>query len=208
MDLGFTPDGRVLQIEAAEEATRRGAPIVGMVFRGGVVLGAKYVDFGDAPRTSLGGNGSELRGGKILRLGPRLALAGVGLSGDLAAVGRHMRSHPGRTTLAAVDRLGEFFWQHSIRHDVRRLATMVLLASTMDAQPRLFQFSPSGSIHECQADAWGAGMDRAQRELRGALPPGSEKEARATTLRLLGDPPVYELLILRAREGDQPPQRT
>ena len=196
--LYFTPDGRVPQIEAAEEATRRGSPIVGLVFDRGVLLGAKYVDYVRDPLPPfLGPNTSDLRGGKLVRLGPRLAIAGVGLMGDFAAVSRSLRGHRFASTSAAVDHLAEFLWRHSIRHDTRRLATMVFLGSTLGGAPRLFQISPSGSVHEHLAWAWGRGDESAQRMLVEEYRPGSEHHALEVALAALGHPKAYEFVTVR-----------
>ncbi len=197
-ELYFTSDGRVPQIEGAEAATRRGAPIVGLVFQRGVLLGAKYTDFLRDPLPSfLGPNTSDLRGGKLMRLGPRLALAGVGLMGDFAAVGRYMRTRSFASTPAAVDHLADFFWRHAMRHETRRLAAMVFLGSTLGGTPRLFQFSPSGSVHEYVAWAWGRGDAAAQQMLRDEYRPGSERHALEVALRALGHPRAYEFVAVR-----------
>lgn len=197
-DLFFTEEGRVLQIERAEAATRLGAPIVGLVFDRGVLLAAKYHAIGgDHLPAFLGRDSSGLRGGKLLRLGSRLGMAGVGLAGDFAAAGRHMSGRRYRSTQEAVNDLGDFFWRHSMRRDLRRLATMVFLGSTLDGEPRLFQFSPSGSVHEYVAWAWGSGAERSQKHLAEEYRPGSEREARKVALRELGSPPVYETLVLK-----------
>ena len=198
-ELYFTSDGRVPQIEGAEAATRRGAPIVGLVFRRGVLLGAKYTDFLRDPLPPfLGPNASDLRGGKLVRLGPRLAIAGVGLSGDFAAVGRYMRARSFTSTPAAVDHLADLFWRHAMRHETRRLATMVFLGSTLGGSPRLFQFSPSGSVHEHVAWAWGRGDAAAQTMLRAEYRPGSERRALEVALQALGHPKTYEFVAVRA----------
>jgi 20S proteasome alpha/beta subunit len=198
MELGFTRDGRVLQIEAAEAATQRGPPIVGLVFDSGIVLAAKYAPVGGDPLPAfLGKNTSGLRGGKIVQLGERLAIAGVGLAGDFASAARRMRGVSFGSTQSAVDHLGDFFWQYSIRRDTRCLATMVLLGSTLDGEPHLFQFSPSGSVHEYIARAWGANTEKAQRMLADYRS-GTEVQAAKLALSVLGRPKVYELIAVRA----------
>lgn len=171
---------------------------MGVVFRKGVVLAAKYVSIGGDPLPSfLGRNTSELRGGKIIRLGPRLAMAGVGLAGDFTAVGRHLHGRSLQSTQLAVHALGDFFWQHSIKRETRPLGTMVLLASTLGGEPRLFRFSPSGSVHEFVVCAWGTGREEPRNALLARYRPGSEGHAVRTALYALENPKTYELLAIR-----------
>lgn len=88
----YTPDGWISQIEAAEKATARGAPIAGFTYPQGAILAAQYLPIGGDPISSpVRSDCSLLRGGKITQLGPELAIAGVGLQGDFAAVSRFMR---------------------------------------------------------------------------------------------------------------------
>ncbi len=194
----FTADGNVPRIQAAEAAAERGAPIVGLVFDGGVLLGARYDPMGGEPLPAfLGSNTSDLRGGKILRLGPRLAVVGVGLMGDIAAVGRHLRGQNLPSTQAAVDCLGALFWERTVRDDARILGTFLLLGSTLDDDPRLFQFSPSGSVHEYVAWARGRGTAPVRRRLSEAYRPGSQAHAEKVALEALNQPTTYEWVIVK-----------
>ena len=194
----YTPDGQVSRIQAAEAAAGRGAPIVGLVFNRGVLLGARYDRMGGEPLPAfLGKNTSNLRGGKILRLGPRLALAGAGLMGDFAAVGRYMRGRRFDSTQAAVDHLGSLFWEHTVRHDTRILGTFVLMGSTLGVDARLFQFSPSGSIHEYVAWTRGRDSGTVNRRLARDYRPLSLRHAESIALRALGHPEAYELVTVK-----------
>ena len=194
----YTPDGHVPRIQAAEAAAERGAPIVGLVFDRGVLLGARYDPMGGEPLPAfLGKNTSNLRGGKILRLGPRLALAGAGLMGDFAAVGRHMRGRRFSSTRAAVDYLGSLFWEHTVRHDTRILGTFVLMGSTLDGDARLFQFSPSGSIHEYVACVRGRASRTVNKRLAEDYRRLSLRRAESVALEALGQPEAYELFTVK-----------
>ncbi len=194
----YTPDGHVPRIQAAEAAAGRGALIVGLVFDRGVLLGARYVPFGGDPLPAFfGKNTSNLRGGKVLRVGPRLALAGTGLMGDFAAVGRHMRGRRFSSTQVAVDFLASLFWEHTIRHDTRILGTFVLLGSTLDGDARLFGFSPSGSIHEYVACARGRGSRPVQERLSKNYRPRTQRHAETIAVECLGHPNAYELVAVR-----------
>jgi 20S proteasome alpha/beta subunit len=198
----YTSDGLVPQIEAAEAAAGRGARIVGLVFDRGVILGARYDTIGGDPLPSfLGRNASSLRGGKLLRLGPRLALAGTGLMGDFAAVARYMRGRRFSSTQAAIDCLGSLFWEHTIRHDLRVLGTFVFMGSTLDGDARLFQFSPSGSIHEYVAWAQGRDCRPWQVWTSKKYRPGSQYHAETVALRVLDHPNAHELVTVKTNRA-------
>jgi 20S proteasome alpha/beta subunit len=118
--------------------------------------------------------------------------------GDFAAVGRHMMGRRFDSTQDAIDHLGSFYWEHTIQHDTRILGSFVLMGSTLSGAPRLFQFSPSGSIHEYVAWARGVGTTTARETLARSYRPGSERKAVRCALVALGYPRTYELETIRA----------
>ncbi|HTP53900.1 MAG TPA: hypothetical protein VML94_02915 [Thermoplasmata archaeon] len=197
MEPHYTSNGHVPRIQAAEAAAGRGAQIVGLVFDRGVILAARYDPIGGEPLPSfLGKNTSNLRGGKILRLGPRLAVAGTGLLGDFAAVCRHIRGRRFSSTQEVVDHLGALFWGQTVREDTRILGTFVLMGSTLDGDARLFQFSPSGSIHEYIAWARGRDSKPLQKRLSETYRPGTQRYAQNVALEALGYPEAFEMVTV------------
>lgn len=194
----FSPDGRIYQIEYARESSMRGAPIAGAVFDRGVVLGARYVQYPGAPLST-----SARPWGKMTRVGKGFALAGVGLSADFSQVVRVLRKSELERPEELVDRAQEFFWEHTVRRDLRPLGAALLMASVGEEGPQLYHLDASGSKSRVEASAFGMGISlreegSATERIVAAYRPGRAKEAESTVRQLLGAGKDIEVLRLDA----------
>lgn len=172
----FSPDGRIYQIEYARESARRGLPIAGAVFEGGVVLGANYHP---------GGNPTLKLRGKIVRLSPQVLIASTGLVADARAAVRHLRRQSWRSCDELLDDISRLFFEHTVRRDVRPLGCALLLASTLGKEPRLVEVDASGALSEVEADVVGAGVEEDRTDALKGYRVGKRREAEATVGKLL-----------------------
>jgi 20S proteasome alpha/beta subunit len=195
----FSPDGRIYQIEYARESSRRGAPIAGAVYDRGVVLGARYMRSHWPAGAPITNTPKPL--GKIVRIGNHVALAGVGLVADFAQLVRELRRAKLTRPEDVVDRAQEFFWEHTIRRDLRPLGTSALVAAIGDEGPTLFHLDASGSLSPVVASTFGMGVpsgeaDSPTERLISAYRPGKAKEAEGLVRHLLGAGKDLEVLRL------------
>jgi hypothetical protein len=191
----FSPDGRIYQIEYARESSKRGAPIAGAVYDKGVVLGARYFPYPGAPISSL-----AKPWGKIARIGKRMVVAGVGLSADFGMLVRKLEKSGLEQPEELVDHARDFFWEHTVRRDLRPLGTAVLLGTLGEEGPQLQHLDASGSVSRVDAVALGMGIRVGDEgsptdRIVSAYRPGRAKDAEATVRQLLGG--AKELDVLR-----------
>ncbi len=181
-ELHFSPDGRLYQVEYARESARRGAPVAGLVYDGGVLVTAAY-----RKQTSVPCVGLKLTG-KVTPLGGSLLLAGTGLVADIAMVVHELGSFQGTTPESWTQALRSIFWKATLERARRPLGASMLLASTLGGSPRLFLVDPSCSVLEADGFLMGALPEGAAARLSKEYRPGAAKEAEAFALSLLKDP--------------------
>ncbi|MCL4324871.1 MAG: hypothetical protein M1144_05365 [Candidatus Thermoplasmatota archaeon] len=172
----FSPDGRIYQTEYARESALRAPPSVGVVYDGGVVL---------ATRVSSGT--SVLWYPKLLQVNPRVAVSIAGVVSDGLMTLRKIRQAKPKCTDDLVDDLTEWFWENTAHRGRRPLGVFVLLATTLDGNPRLHIFEPSGACLEGRGIAIGRGYSRIQGVLNTSRPPRNSKEAESLVLGALGE---------------------
>lgn len=158
----FSPEGRLFQVEYAVEAVKRGATVLGVVSKEGVVLAAEE----KAP--------SKLQdpsfAWKIFQIDDHLGVAIVGLGADARVLIDQARLYAQSHRLMydeAVDTevlakriadIKQIYTQHS---GVRPFGVAMLFAGIDKAGPRLFVTLPGGDYWGYKAYALGAGSDAA-----------------------------------------------
>lgn len=192
----YSPDGRIYQVEYARESSRRGMPIAGAVYDRGVVLGARHKRYGGAPALSI-----SHPSGKIRRVGNRAALAGVGLVADFAQLLRELNRAELSEPEDVLDRAQEYFWEHTVKRDLRPLGTSVLVATVGSGGPALHHLDASGSLTPVDVSAFGMGIPLGEEGsgVEGVISsyrPGKAKEAESAVRQLLGAGKDLEVLRL------------
>jgi len=182
LETRFAPDGRVYQLEYARECARRGSPGVGAVYDGGIVLAA------------------DARPGKLVRSVPkirtvtdRLAVLSSGFVADAHVAAARLRHAGPKTTEDAVDVLVQLYWEHATDRTKRPLAASLLIASTLDGEPRLFLLDPSAALVDVDAAAIGEGVDDRMEVLEKRYRKGTYREAERLVLEVLGKPEKPEV---------------
>jgi 20S proteasome alpha/beta subunit len=187
-DNTVAPDGRIYQLEYAREASRRGAPGVGIVYKEGVLL------VGSTPTNHKLARPPR----KVEKVGDRLALLSSGLVPDAYILLRRVRQLQPKATDEVIDALVQLYWEHSIDKAKRPLGVALLVGSTLDGEPRLFYFDPSGAYIEYEAVAVGEGDEKLQEFLEERYRKGTAAEAEKLALEALGKPERYEAVHLSA----------
>ncbi|KAI9710382.1 MAG: hypothetical protein M1828_002170 [Chrysothrix sp. TS-e1954] len=151
----FSPQGRIFQVEYAQEAVKQGSVVVGIASKTHVVLAA------------LKRNAEELSSyqKKIIPIDSHYGLALAGLASDARVLSNYMKqqSLASRLNLARPIPLAQIVDQIASRAQSntqaygRRPYGVGLLIAGVDAKgTHLFEFNPSGVTQEMVADAIGA----------------------------------------------------
>ncbi len=184
----MAPDGRIYQVEYARESSLRGAPGVGLVYEGGVLL------VGVTPPLSK----LVKRGEKVKRIGDRVAVLSAGLVADAYMLIRQLQRADPQSTDALIDHLVEMFWQHTVDRTKRPLGTALLVGSTLGGEPRLLYFDPSGTVVEYEAGAVGPDEKSRLEVLEKQYRRGTAEQAEELALEALGRPGQYAVVRVEA----------
>ncbi len=160
----FSPDGRLLQVEYAREAVKRGGTAVGIKLKDAVVLGALKTT------TPLGVADSYK---KIFEIDSHVGLVCSGLlsdARDLVEISR-VKSQINRITYGeaiSVSSLTKYISDR--KHMVTQYAGMRpygvgLLIGGVNDRPELFETDPSGTLIEWKAQAIGRGAEKVRKVL-------------------------------------------
>ena len=177
----FSPDGRVYQLEYARESALRGFPTIGITHEKGVMLISR-----------LATSTINERYPKMYRIRPELAACHVGLVGDGVVTIRKIREAKITSVDQLIEETAAWFWENASRRDRRPLGIFLLVASTLEGEPRLLGFEPSGGCLSGWAIAVGRGSQRMQAMLSSERQPRNAREAEAMAQRTLGKPQKWE----------------
>lgn len=160
----FSPDGRLLQVEYAREAVKRGSTSVGIRIKGAVILGASKTT---APL------GVAENHKKIYEIDSHIGLVSSGLLSDARDLVEFSR------VKAQINRItyGESISVSSITRSICDRKHMVtqyagvrpygvgLLVGGVNNKTALFETDPSGTMIEWKAQAIGRGAEKARKVL-------------------------------------------
>ncbi|MFX0097547.1 MAG: proteasome subunit alpha [Candidatus Hodarchaeota archaeon] len=149
----FSPDGRIFQLEYALEGAQRGAIIVGLHYRDGVMLAKERRYLGHFPK---GGTiiSSPWEGYKI---DEHIGTVPTGMGSDFillkdkatkeAQIYREQNGEP-ISVEELVKRLSIFMQSYTMKKDVRPLGCILLVGGVDQTGQRLFSLDPSGFYSE------------------------------------------------------------
>merc|ERR1712098_42321 len=151
----FSPQGRIFQVEYAQEAVKQGSVVVGVVSKKHVVL------------TALKRNAEELSSyqKKIVGVDDHLAVALAGLASDARVLSNFMKQQSLSSKMTygrpvpverIVNMIRDRAQTNTQHYGKRPYGVGLLVAGVDELGPHLFEFSPSGMTQEMLACAIGA----------------------------------------------------
>lgn len=155
----FSPDGKLFQVQYAQEAVKRGLTALGIKVNEGVVLAAEK-----RVRSKLV---EEVSIEKIFQVDEHIGAAASGLIADARVLIDHARIEAQLNRLrydepisvqALAKRIGDIKQLYTQHGGVRPFGARLLIAGVDDRTPRLFETDPSGvmAAYKCQAIGGGA----------------------------------------------------
>ncbi len=168
----FSPDGRLLQVEYARQAVKRGNTAIGVVVKDAVVLGATKAS------TPLGVDTTYK---KIFGIDNHIGLVSSGLladARDLVEMAR-IKGQINRITYGepiSVPSITKYLanQKHMVTQyaGVRPYGVGLLVGGVDDGGPKLYETDPSGTMIEWKAQAIGKGADKAKKTLKSGFKEG------------------------------------
>jgi proteasome alpha subunit len=155
----FSPDGKLFQVQYAQEAVKRGLTALGIKVNEGVVLAAeKRVRSKLVEETSIE---------KIFKVDEHIGAAASGLIADARVLIDHARIEAQINRLrydepisvqSLAKRIGDTKQMYTQHGGVRPFGARLLIAGVDDGRPHLFETDPSGVVaaYKCQAIGGGA----------------------------------------------------
>ncbi|KEF61694.1 20S proteasome subunit alpha 6 [Exophiala aquamarina CBS 119918] len=151
----FSPQGRIFQVEYAQEAVKQGSVVVGVVSKKHVVL------------TAVKRNAEELSSyqKKIVGVDDHLGVALAGLASDARVLSNFMKQQSLSSKMTygrpipverIVNQIGDRAQTNTQHYGKRPYGVGLLVAGVDELGPHLFEFSPSGLTQEMLACAIGA----------------------------------------------------
>ncbi|KAJ5107601.1 proteasome subunit alpha type-6 [Penicillium angulare] len=151
----FSPQGRIFQVEYAQEAVKQGSVVVGLVNKTHTVL------------VGLKRNAEELSSyqKKIIEIDSHMAIAIAGLASDARVLSNFMKQQSLGSKMTygrpipldrIVNQIGDRAQTNTQHYGKRPYGVGLLVAGVDEAGPHLFEFQPSGLTHEMAACAIGA----------------------------------------------------
>ena len=155
----FSPDGKLFQVQYAQEAVKRGLTAIGIKVNEGVVLAAEK-----RVRSNLV---EEVSIEKIFQVDEHIGAAASGLIADARVLIDHARIEAQINRLrydepisvqALAKRIGDIKQLYTQHGGVRPFGARLLIAGVNDKKPHLFETDPSGVVaaYKCQAIGGGA----------------------------------------------------
>jgi len=182
----FSPDGRLLQVEYARQAVKRGGTVVGIVTDRGVVLGSVKSHIPLAVS-----NTSK----KIFEIDNHIGLVGSGIladARDLVELAR-VKAQINRITYnepISVNSLTKYLANH--KHMATQYAGLrpfgvgLLIGGVDKTGPNLYETDPSGTMIEWKAQAIGRGAEKAKKVLKAGFKDNmSEKDGLKLLLKAM-----------------------
>ncbi len=154
----FSPDGRIFQVEYAREAVKRGATVIGIKYREGVVLAA---DKKTAGKLAVPGSIE-----KIFQIDDHICVAASGMMADTRILVERMRADAQTNRRVYGEPVGvrtlakgicDFMQLYTQYGGVRPFGTSLLIAG-MDSILGLYEADPSGALIGYKATAIGEGQ--------------------------------------------------
>jgi proteasome alpha subunit len=154
----FSPDGKLFQVQYAQEAVKRGLTALGIKVNEGVVLAAeKRVRSKLVEETSVE---------KIFQIDEHLGAAASGLIADARVLIDHARIEAQINRLRYAEpisvqslakRIGDIKQLYTQHGGVRPFGTRLLIAGVNNGNPYLFETDPSGVVAAYKSQAIGGG---------------------------------------------------
>ncbi|MFH1424165.1 MAG: archaeal proteasome endopeptidase complex subunit alpha [archaeon] len=155
----FSPQGRLYQVEYAREAVKKGTVSLGIVYKGGVLLGADK----NVTEELMLPDSVE----KIYKIDEHMGAATSGLVADgrriidrarVMAQSHKITYDESMAVALLTKEICDYQQMHTQVAGVRPFGTSLILAG-VDVKPRLFETDPSGSFWEYKATAIGENND-------------------------------------------------
>ncbi|KAI9822243.1 MAG: hypothetical protein M1832_003066 [Thelocarpon impressellum] len=151
----FSPQGRIFQVEYAQEAVKQGSVVVGLVSKTHAV------------QVALKRNAEELSSyqKKIIGIDDHLGVALAGLASDARVLSNFMKQQSLASKMTygrpiplerLVSQIGDRAQTNTQHYGKRPYGVGLLVAGVDEAGPHLFEFQPSGMTQEMSACAIGA----------------------------------------------------
>lgn len=163
----FSPDGRLFQVEYALETVNRGATIIGLICRDGVVLGAE-----EKLESSLQDPSFTW---KIYEIDDHIGAAVVGLGSDARVLIDQARIYAQSNRLmydepidieVITKRIGDIKQLYTQHAGVRPFGVSIIIGGVDKKGCQVFTTDPSGSYRSYKAVAFGVGKETAEEILR------------------------------------------
>ncbi len=178
----FSPEGRLLQVEYAREAVKRGATAVGVKARDAIVMGAMK-----STSPLMAKNSYK----KVYEVDRHIGLVSSGLladASDLVHMAR-VKAQVNRITYGepvSVQSLTKYICgrKHLVTQyaGVRPYGVGLLIGGIDKSGARLFETDPSGTMIEWNAQAIGSGVDKVKRVLEKSYKEGISREDGVKTV--------------------------
>ena len=155
----FSPDGRILQVEYAMEASNKGLLSIGLQCKDGLLL-IKEKPPVNHPKFPFLKNNGYFRPLKKLTDFIEISIAGIHTDGKLVlkeAAALVEKSDPQSINIYSLaESLSFFLHGYTLKKDLRVLGTQLIMGGlNLDGETCLFLIGPSGTIHEASIHAMG-----------------------------------------------------
>lgn len=158
----FSPEGKIFQVQYAQEAVKKGLTAIGAKTDSGVVLSAER-----KKTNRLVEKGSVE---KVFQIDEHIGIAAAGLIADarvlidqarIKAQTNRLRYDEVMSVESLAEEIGDIKQSHTQTGGVRPYGTKFLIGGVGETGPHLFETDPSGAIAEYNAHAIGGGADKA-----------------------------------------------
>lgn len=158
----FSPEGKIFQVQYAQEAVKKGLTAIGAKTDSGVVLSAER-----KKTNRLVEKGSVE---KVFQIDKHIGIAAAGLIADarvlidkarIKAQTNRLRYDEVMSVESLAEEIGDIKQAHTQTGGVRPYGTKFLIGGVGETGPHLFETDPSGAIAEYNAHAIGGGAEKA-----------------------------------------------